>query len=283
MIFIYIVIFEFVLIPIKFIPKPSILFDSFISLWDSYNLVALLFSTTSIIYLSLVIGYFLISISAKYLLKIVYEFPGMMNLSVPFKYFSIFFFALLFNLWFSDSLTAEFFFAILVVISFLLSVLNKSSKNTKEEYILTAKSLGLNNNEISKWSPAEREIGYVPQDGALFKTMTVAQNIGFALKIRKWKPNKIDKRVNELADVFSIKHLLERQAIDLSGGEKQRIALARALSFYPDVLCLDEPLSALDEDTKDGMFELLTELKINMNITVACVTEINYRYIELSA
>jgi len=148
MIFIYIVIFEFVLIPIKFIPKPSILFDSFISLWDSYNLAALLFSTTSIIYLSLVIGYFLISISSKYLLKIVYEFPGMMNLSVPFKYFSIFFFALLFNLWFSNSLTAEFFFAILVVISFLLSVLNKSSKKTKEEYILTAKSLGLNNNEI---------------------------------------------------------------------------------------------------------------------------------------
>jgi len=130
----------------------------------------------------------------------------------------------------------------------------------------------LNDNEISKWTPAEREIGYVPQDGALFNTMTVAQNIGFALKIRKWEANKIEERVNELADTFGIKYLLERQAQDLSGGEKQRIALARALSFYPDVLCLDEPLSALDEDTKEGMFELLTELKNNMKITVLHVT-----------
>ena len=71
-----------------------------------------------------------------------------MNLNIPFKYLSIFFFALLFNLWFSDSLTAEFIFAILVVLSFLISALNRESQNPKEEYVLTAKSLGLCSSEI---------------------------------------------------------------------------------------------------------------------------------------
>jgi len=148
LIFIYIILFEFVLVPIRFIPKPSILFESFISLWDTYNLAVLLFSTTSIIYAALLLGSLLIAFSAKYLLKIIYEYPGLMNLNIPFKYFSIFFFALLFNLWFSESLTAEFVFAIIVTLSFLLSVLNRESQNPKEEYVLTAKSLGLSSNEI---------------------------------------------------------------------------------------------------------------------------------------
>ena len=147
-IFIYIILFEFVLVPVRFIPKPSILFESFISLWDAYNLAVLLFSTTSIIYSALLLGSLLITFLAKYLLKVIYEYPGLMNFSIPFKYFSIFLFALLFNLWFSDSLTAEFIFAILVVLSFLLSALKRESQNPKEEYVLTAKSLGLSSEEI---------------------------------------------------------------------------------------------------------------------------------------
>lgn len=147
-IFIYIVLFEFVLLPIRFIPKPSILFESFISLWDIYNLAVLLFSTTSIIYIALMLGSLVITFSAKYILKIIYEYPGLMNLNIPFKYFSIFFFALLFNIWFSDSLTAEFVFAFLVVLSFLLTALNNALQNTKEEYVLSVKSLGLSSNEI---------------------------------------------------------------------------------------------------------------------------------------
>lgn len=147
-IFIYIVLFEFVLFPIRFIPKPSILFESFISLWDTYNLAVLLFSTTSIIYIALLIGSLVITFSAKFILKIIYEYPGLMNLNIPFKYFSIFFCALLFNIWFSDSLTAEFVFAFLVVLIFLLSALNSESQNPKEEYVLTAKSLGLSSSEI---------------------------------------------------------------------------------------------------------------------------------------
>lgn len=130
----------------------------------------------------------------------------------------------------------------------------------------------LNDVEISNYMPAKREIGYVPQDGALFKNMTVAKNIGFALKIRKWNKHKIKERVLELASVLDIDYLLEREAHDLSGGEKQRVALARALSFYPDVLCLDEPLSALDDATKNDMYQLLLSIKSNLDISVLHVS-----------
>ncbi len=140
----------------------------------------------------------------------------------------------------------------------------------------------LNNIEITNFYPAERGIGYVPQDGALFVTMTVSENIGFALKIRKWDKSKIAERVNELAEIFGITYLLDREAHDLSGGEKQRIALARALSFYPDVLCLDEPLSALDEYTKDDMYEVLSDLKNNFDITILHITHSKIEAVKLA-
>jgi ABC-type sugar transport system ATPase subunit len=133
---------------------------------------------------------------------------------------------------------------------------------------LVSGEIWLNGEEVSNFTPAQREIGYLPQDNALFKTLTVAQNIGFALKLRKWNKDKIEERVNELAKSMEITKLLKRKADDLSGGERQRVALARALSFYPEVLCLDEPLSALDENTLQEMYELLTELKNNNKITV---------------
>ncbi|QLG44773.1 ABC transporter ATP-binding protein [Costertonia aggregata] len=130
----------------------------------------------------------------------------------------------------------------------------------------------LNGHEISKWPPGQREIGYVPQEGALFDHMTVAQNMGFALKIRKWKSSQIGERVSELAALLNLEDLLPRSIPNLSGGEKQRVALGRALSFYPGILCLDEPLSALDEDTKEDMYKLLLSLKKRLKITVLHVS-----------
>lgn len=140
----------------------------------------------------------------------------------------------------------------------------------------------LDNDNITNYLPSKREIGYVPQDGALFKNMTIADNIGFALKIRKWEKHKIKERVNELAEILGIDHLLQREAHDLSGGEKQRVALARALSFYPDVLCLDEPISALDDDTKIGMYDLLLTLKNNLDITVLHVSHSKVEALKLA-
>jgi len=147
---------------------------------------------------------------------------------------------------------------------------------------IDAGEIWLNDEEITKFPPAKREIGYVPQDGALFETMTVAQNIGFALKIRKWGKKRIEERVSELANLLDVVYLLKREAHDLSGGEKQRVALARALSFYPDVLCLDEPLSALDEGTKETMFELLTVLKKNLDITILHVSHSKVEAVRLA-
>ena len=130
----------------------------------------------------------------------------------------------------------------------------------------------LNGIDISKLKPSERMIGYVPQDGALFSSMDVRSNLGFALRIRKWKKPRIAERVSELADLLGVGQLLNRKISGLSGGERQRIALGRGLAFYPDFLCLDEPLSALDDPTRDEMYLLLQKLKKELNVTALHVT-----------
>ncbi len=132
---------------------------------------------------------------------------------------------------------------------------------------IDAGEIHLGDFDISHLKPSERSIGYVPQDAALFSSMNVEKNIGFALRIRKWTKADIAIRVKELSDILGLGHLLKRKINDLSGGEKQRISLARALAFYPDFLCLDEPLSALDEPTRDEMYALLKKLKHELNIT----------------
>ena len=143
-------------------------------------------------------------------------------------------------------------------------------------------SILLDQREISKLKPAEREIGYVPQDGALFSTMNVAQNLGFGLKIRKWPKSDRDKRIEELADLLGIVHLVNRKTEGLSGGEQQRVALGRALSFYPRIICLDEPLSALDEKTKEEMYQLLLKLKSELNITALHISHSTSEAVKLA-
>lgn len=140
----------------------------------------------------------------------------------------------------------------------------------------------LDGNDITKLKPAEREIGYVPQDGALFSTMNVAHNLGFGLKIRKWTKQEQVSRINELADLLGISHLLNRKIEGLSGGEQQRVALGRALSFYPRVICLDEPLSALDEKTREEMYQLLLKLKEELNITALHISHSRSEAVKLA-
>ncbi len=120
--------------------------------------------------------------------------------------------------------------------------------------------------------PSEREIGYVPQDGVLFHTMSVRDNLAFALELRNWSKKKIDDRVDELANLLGITGLLNRTPFGLSGGETQRISLGRALAAKPAILCLDEPLSALDEDTRDEMCTLLREVQRLTGVTTLHIT-----------
>lgn len=143
-------------------------------------------------------------------------------------------------------------------------------------------SILLDDREISKLKPAEREIGYVPQDGALFSTMNVAANLGFGLRIRKWSKKKQTNRIDELADLLGISHLINRKTEGLSGGEQQRVALGRALSFYPRIICLDEPLSALDEKTKEEMYQLLLKLKMELNITALHISHSKSEAVKLA-
>ncbi len=126
--------------------------------------------------------------------------------------------------------------------------------------------------DVTHALPADREIGYVPQDLVLFSTLNVRQHLEFALRLRKKSAREIAERVGELANVLGIEHLLGRNPAGLSGGESQRVALGRALSFRPSVLLLDEPLSALDEVTRYEMHDLLKKIKIKSDVTTLHVT-----------
>ncbi len=126
--------------------------------------------------------------------------------------------------------------------------------------------------DVTRWSPADREIGYVPQDLALFPKLSVLEHLEFALRLRKLSRAVVTERTRELSEVLGIGHLLSRSIVGLSGGEAQRVALGRALSFRPSVLLLDEPLSALDESTRYEMHELLRRVKQTTGVTTLHVT-----------
>ncbi|MGB3121618.1 MAG: ATP-binding cassette domain-containing protein [Verrucomicrobiales bacterium] len=128
------------------------------------------------------------------------------------------------------------------------------------------------NLDITRQPPWERGIGYLPQDIALFPGHSVRDQIGFSLKMKRRPPKEIALKTNELACSMGIDHLLDRQPAGLSGGEQQRIALARALAADPDVLLLDEPLSALDEERRGELSQLLSEVQRRLGLTVIHVT-----------
>ena len=130
----------------------------------------------------------------------------------------------------------------------------------------------LGGQDVTSFKPGERGVGYVPQDGALFPHLSVAKQLAFSLVLRKTQPSLIAKRVEELSERLGISHLLDRMPDGLSGGERQRVALGRALSIRPKYLCLDEPLSALDEETHDEIYELLLQSVKGTGVTVLHIT-----------
>lgn len=130
----------------------------------------------------------------------------------------------------------------------------------------------INHQDVTNWSPGERNLGYMPQDLALFSTMSVRSNIEFALKIRRIPKAERAVKVEELAGLLQIHHLLDRSPVALSGGEAQRVALARALAATPAALLLDEPISALDRETRLETQQLLKTVNRRTGVTVLHIT-----------
>jgi ABC-type Fe3+/spermidine/putrescine transport system ATPase subunit len=135
-------------------------------------------------------------------------------------------------------------------------------------YKLDQGEVWLDGQEVTRLLPEERNIGYVPQDYVLFPHITLRENVEFSLSVRGSPRDFIDQRVQALANLLGIAHLLDRRPRTLSGGEQQRGALARALAPSPTVLLLDEPLSALDEGTRTELAEELSKVSRDMGTTV---------------
>ncbi len=130
----------------------------------------------------------------------------------------------------------------------------------------------LTGNDATGQSVQERNIGFVFQHYALFKHLTVRQNIAFGLDIRKASKAKSKMRVNELLELVQLMGLGDRYPSQLSGGQRQRVALARALAVQPQVLLLDEPFGALDAKVRKDLRAWLRRLHDEVHVTTVFVT-----------
>jgi putative spermidine/putrescine transport system ATP-binding protein len=136
----------------------------------------------------------------------------------------------------------------------------------------TAGSIALLGNEITNLPPNKRNIGMVFQSYALFPNMTVAENIGFGLKVSNTNTIEIKARVTEALSLIHMQDLGGRYPGQLSGGQQQRVALARALAIKPKVLLLDEPLSALDAKIRLELRLEIRRIQKQLNMTTIYVT-----------
>ncbi|MEY8387010.1 ABC transporter ATP-binding protein [Oscillospiraceae bacterium 38-13] len=126
--------------------------------------------------------------------------------------------------------------------------------------------------DVSKIKPEKRNIGLVFQNYALFPSMNVAKNVGYGLKMHKVSQGEIDQRVEEALDLVKLSGYGPRKVTQLSGGEQQRVALARSLVTRPEILLLDEPLSALDRKVRAEMQYEIRNIQRKIGITTVFVT-----------
>jgi sulfate/thiosulfate transport system ATP-binding protein len=125
---------------------------------------------------------------------------------------------------------------------------------------------------VNDLTPQQRHIGFVFQNYALFKHMSVKENIAFGLKVQKRSKAQINQRVNELLELTGLKGLEHRLPLQLSGGQRQRVAFARALAPEPQLLLLDEPFAAIDAKVRKELRSWLKETIDRLGITTIFVT-----------
>lgn len=139
-------------------------------------------------------------------------------------------------------------------------------------YPLIEGTISINGKEITRLAPERRGISIVYQDQMLFPHLSVEDNIAFGLRAAKCPKQEVKRRTEAIAVLLGIAHLLQRRPTTLSGGEKQKAALARALVTEPAVLLLDEPLSALDPQTREITQQELAEIHRGLDVTIIHVT-----------
>jgi putative spermidine/putrescine transport system ATP-binding protein len=148
--------------------------------------------------------------------------------------------------------------------------------------IPTSGYITINGNDLTYLPPNKRNVGMVFQAYALFPNMTVAENIGYGLKIAGKSKAEIANRVDEMLALIHLESFGKRYPFQLSGGQQQRIALARALAFQPQVLLLDEPLSALDAKIRVELRQEIRRIQQQLDITTIYVTHDQEEALSLS-
>ena len=146
----------------------------------------------------------------------------------------------------------------------------------------TAGLIQIDGRDITYQAPNQRNVGMVFQSYALFPNMTVADNVGFGLRVRKKPKAQIQKRVMELLELIHLPEKADRYPYQLSGGQQQRVALARALAIEPQVLLLDEPLSALDAKIRIILRAEIRAIQRSLGITTVYVTHDQEEALSLS-
>ena len=126
--------------------------------------------------------------------------------------------------------------------------------------------------DVTERAPRHRDIAMVFQNYALYPHMTVRQNLGYGLKVRRTKKDEIRKRVDEVAAMLGLEALLERKPAQLSGGQRQRVAMGRAIAREPKAFLMDEPLSNLDAKLRVTMRASLAQLHARLRVTTIYVT-----------
>ena len=130
----------------------------------------------------------------------------------------------------------------------------------------------LGEKNITKLSPAKRNLGMVFQSYALFPNMTAYKNIEFGLKSQGYKKDEIKEKIEKILELVDLTHVANKYPNEMSGGQQQRISLARAIALEPNILLLDEPLSALDAKVRENLRKEIKNIQKNMGITTIMVT-----------
>ena len=137
---------------------------------------------------------------------------------------------------------------------------------------ITSGTLSIGDRVVNDVHPKDRDIAFVFQNYALYPHMTVRQNIGFALKLRRTPKDEIDRRVDEAARLLELTTYLDRKPGQLSGGQRQRVAMGRAIVRRPQVFLMDEPLSNLDAKLRVQMRAEISRLQHDLGVTTVYVT-----------